>query len=416
MKKYSLLNYFTIYSMIAFVLTGIILSILISNHIKDYKIGNTRDVALLTLDSVVKPALNAKDFHAILKEEKSYMLKERILNVQKNINISTVNILNAQGQIIFSTNPQKVGTFAASSEHLANVLLNEVDYSITNQYNNPKTRMLKSKPDTIIILSPILYSGKVVGAYEMSVPYKEIEMHIIQLDRIILLTIFSGLLVLFLLLLRVIRNASSTLIQQNQALALKSSELQESYNMLNKTYRNTIIALSNAVDARDRYTSGHSERVTKIALQIGNRLGLDDKRLQLLETAALFHDIGKVGISDDILYKAGKLTEEEYEIIKQHPRIGVNILGSIDFLQEALPIILHHHERFADGGYPSNISGEAIPLESRIIAIADTYDALTSDRPYRKGLPHNAAISEILKLKGIQFDENIVEVFISVVD
>lgn len=416
MKKHSLVRYFTIYSTIAFALTGIVLAFFISNHIKNDKIGNARNVALLTLNSIVKPELSQEDFDTILSDTKANKLNKLILDIRKNSNISDVNILNVQGQIIFSSSDKMTGAFLTPSDMLTNILRNKIDFSVSKHMKSVNASTPSNNFETLRILAPISYDNRVVGAYEVFVPYEEIRMHIGQLNRIILLIVFSGLLVLFYLLMRIIKSASSTLIKQNQELTAKADELQESYNKLNKSYRNTIIALSNAVDARDKYTAGHSERVTGFSLQIAHKLGLEDEKLQLLETAALFHDIGKVGINDDILNKTGKLSEEEFEIIKQHPQIGVNILCSIDFLNEVLPIILHHHERFAGGGYPRGISGEEIPLESRIIAVADTYDAMTSDRPYRKGLPHDIAVSEIVKFKGVQFDETVVDAFISIID
>lgn len=190
--------------------------------------------------------------------------------------------------------------------------------------------------------------------------------------------------------------------------------IEESYTRLNTSYKSTVVALSRAVDARDKYTAGHSERVANISMQIGTAMGLSEKQLETLEIAALFHDIGKLGIPDHILLKPGKLTDEEFRYITERPQIGVNILASIDFLKDALSIILHHHERFDGKGYPSNSEGQQIPVESRIIAVADTYDAITSDRPYRKGLSHDAALNEILRHKSTQFDSQVVDAFIAI--
>jgi len=134
--------------------------------------------------------------------------------------------------------------------------------------------------------------------------------------------------------------------------------------------------------------------------------------LDKLEISALFHDIGKLGVPDSILLKPGKLDELEFQKIKEHPTIGVNILKNIEFLKGSFPIILHHHERYAGNGYPDGISGKDIPLEARILCVADTYDAMTSDRPYRKALPHEEAVAEIIRFKGSQFDPEIVDAFL----
>lgn len=254
-------------------------------------------------------------------------------------------------------------------------------------------------------------SDHIKGVLEVYIPYDEIKQHMAVLNRTIAIVMFIGLLILYLFLLKIIYNASRTLVLQNKSLLDQKMELEISYQKLNSSYKNTIMTLSNAVDARDTYTAGHSERVAEISLEIGKELGLSESQLENLELAALFHDIGKLGIPDKILHKPGKLTDDEYEIIKAHSQIGINILKNIDFLKEVLPIILYHHEKYSGDGYPAGLKWNEIPLESRIIAVADTYDAMTSDRPYRRGLAHSDAASEIMTLKGIQFDPDIADAF-----
>jgi HD-GYP domain-containing protein (c-di-GMP phosphodiesterase class II) len=232
--------------------------------------------------------------------------------------------------------------------------------------------------------------------------------------RTISIIVFSGLLILYLLLIKIMYDSSMKMIKQNEALIHKSNSLKEAYSKLNLSYKNTIIALTKAVDARDTYTAGHSERVTQISFKIDEVLGLSPDQLNVLEIAALFHDVGKIGIPDQVLNKPGKLTVKEFNQIKEHPSIGVNILKTIEFLGNTLPMILHHHEKYDGSGYPFGISRETIPLESRIICVADSYDAMTSDRPYRKGLTHSVAVDELIKFKGIQFDPIIVEAFLKI--
>lgn len=243
---------------------------------------------------------------------------------------------------------------------------------------------------------------------------RELEPHVLALYRIIFVTVFSGLLVLFALLSNVIYRTSKTLEKQNRSLTMKSEELEAAYEKLSTSYRNTVIALSSAVDTRDAYTAGHSERVSKMALLIGKQMALTDQELKELELAALFHDIGKIGIPDSVLNKADKLNAAEFNYIKSHPEIGIGILKNIEFINGEIPIILHHHERYDGKGYPAGLSKDEIPLGSRIIAVADTYDAMTSDRPYRRSLSHDAAIEEIVKNQNTQFDKNVVNAFVEI--
>lgn len=192
------------------------------------------------------------------------------------------------------------------------------------------------------------------------------------------------------------------------AVALENARLHANNR---RAFYQTIRALAQVLEARDSYTRGHSERVARYARGIGEALGLDRKTLQVLEQASLLHDIGKIGVRDSVLNKPGDLTDEERLAIKRHPTIGDDILHPVAFLREALDIVRHHHEHWDGSGYPGGLRGEEIPLVARIVAVADAYDAMTSNRPYRRALPRDTAIAEIRRWAGIQFDPNVVEAF-----
>jgi len=174
-----------------------------------------------------------------------------------------------------------------------------------------------------------------------------------------------------------------------------------------------VMALSGALDARDKYTAGHSRRVMEYATGIARHLKLPEKDIDGLKISALLHDIGKIGVSDAILHKESKISDKDFAVIKKHPEIGANILKTIGTFKDLVPIVYHHHERFDGKGYPQGIYGEHIPLHSRIIAITDSFDAMTSTRPYRKALPVETALLEIELNSGKQFDPSISNVFIA---
>lgn len=197
--------------------------------------------------------------------------------------------------------------------------------------------------------------------------------------------------------------------------AERTMELKNALYRLDQTYIFTLRALVTALDTRDEETQGHSLRVVKYALRLAELMGIsDEQQLKVLEYGSLLHDIGKIGIPDAILKKPGKLTDEEWTVMKTHPTVGYKILHRIEFLEEASQIVLHHHERWDGTGYPEGLKGEAIPLGSRIFAVADTVDAMTSERPYRKALSFEVASEELKKFKGIQFDTRVVDAFHSV--
>ncbi len=196
----------------------------------------------------------------------------------------------------------------------------------------------------------------------------------------------------------------------------QAREIEAAYEELEFSYDHTLAALMSALDARDRETEGHSTRVSRVSRQLGVAMGLSEPHLKSLERGALLHDIGKIGISDTILHKPGPLTEEEWKIMRQHPEIGARIVEGIPFLQETLTVVRYHQERWDGTGYPLGMSGEEIPLLARIFSVADTFDALTSDRPYRQRVSTEEALQYIKEQSGAFFDPQIVDVFSRVVE
>jgi putative nucleotidyltransferase with HDIG domain len=188
-------------------------------------------------------------------------------------------------------------------------------------------------------------------------------------------------------------------------LARRSFEL---YTKMRKMYLETIRALAAAIDAKDPYTKGHSERVAKIAVVLATELNLPDRDIEDIEYTALLHDIGKIGIDDRILGKSSKLSNEEFKKIKEHPIVGAKIIEPVDFLKNSYKTIYHHHEKYNGSGYPDGLKEKDIPLCARIIAVADAYDAMGSDRPYRKKLSKEKILKEFTEQSGKQFDPQIV--------
>jgi HD-GYP domain-containing protein (c-di-GMP phosphodiesterase class II) len=173
-------------------------------------------------------------------------------------------------------------------------------------------------------------------------------------------------------------------------------------------------SLTSAVDAKDAYTCGHSERVALLARRLGMKLGLPDQEIEKLYMAGLLHDVGKIGVPESVLQKSGKLTVEEFELIKKHPEIGARILADVKQMEEVMPGVMHHHERYDGRGYPAGLAGKDIPCMGRIICLADCFDAMTSSRTYRKALPLEMALAEIRRCAGTQFDPALAEVFLQI--
>lgn len=194
----------------------------------------------------------------------------------------------------------------------------------------------------------------------------------------------------------------------------KTKEVERLYRELQDSYESTLQALVTALDFRDNETQGHSYRVVEYASRVAQRMGVGEPELTWIRRGAILHDVGKIGISDAVLRKPGKLDEDEWAEMKRHPELGYRMLQHIRFLEPALDIVLCHQERFDGSGYPRGLKGEEIPLGARVFAVVDTFDAMTSDRPYRAALSITDAREEIERWSGRQFDPRVAEAFLSI--
>ncbi|MFY9270365.1 MAG: HD domain-containing phosphohydrolase [Candidatus Manganitrophaceae bacterium] len=232
--------------------------------------------------------------------------------------------------------------------------------------------------------SPLHYEGKVSGVISL---FKQAGRGFYRQSDVELISILSG----------------------QAVTAIENAKL---FEQLEKSHFESMKALAQAIEAKDLYTRGHCDRMVKYALAVGDRLGLSLEEKKHLGYGAALHDIGKIGVHELVLNKRGKLTEKEYEMMKDHPMFGAEIIKGVEFLEPVAPMIYSHQERYDGLGYPLGLSGEAIPIGARIIAVLDTFDAMTSDRSYRRALPVDVAFSELRRCMGSQFDPQVVQAFI----
>lgn len=216
-------------------------------------------------------------------------------------------------------------------------------------------------------------------------------------------------------LLLLIESGIKSISQMNMIKKI-NDELKDTYDQLEKAYMESIQTLRYTVEAKDYYTRGHSDRVSEYSVLIGKKLGLSDDDIKKLQIGGLFHDIGKIGVPDSILLKDAKLTDDEYSQIKNHPSIGAHILSNATIFADIIPIVKHHHEKYDGTGYPGKLKGEEIPYLARITAVADTFDAMTSARPYRTALPIETVKQEIERCSGTQFDPKIAKTFLEILE
>lgn len=207
-----------------------------------------------------------------------------------------------------------------------------------------------------------------------------------------------------------------TRLNRYQKLIQERTKLQEVNAQLLAAYEATIAGWSTALDLRDRDTEGHSRRVTQLTEKLARALGMTEEEIMHLRRGALLHDMGKIGIPDAILHKPAALTDEEWVIMRKHPQLAYNMLHSVEYLRPALEIPLNHHEKWNGTGYPRGLRGEEIPLSARLFAVVDVWDALTSNRPYRKAWSEEDALNFIREQSGIYFDPRVVELFFKVIE
>jgi HD-GYP domain-containing protein (c-di-GMP phosphodiesterase class II) len=213
---------------------------------------------------------------------------------------------------------------------------------------------------------------------------------------------------------RALREARDRLRAAYQQSLQYAVDLKKTYRRLQGAILQSLLGLANALEAKDPYTRGHSERVARLARRIALEAGLERAAAETIAQAGLLHDLGKIGVPEGVLRKPGPLSEDEWEILRRHPVTSAQIVAPLEFFDEGAVIVRHHHERWDGSGYPDGLRGEGIPLGARIVAVADVYDALTSDRPYRPRLSHGEALERLLTEAGRTLDERLTVVCVEV--
>lgn len=356
---------------------------------------NTRLRLLVPLFEVGKTLLSELHLDALLDKVTEVSLYET------HSDLATVTLLEKSGRPVLkslasSGEPYPESAYREVMEEMAKAGLGRKKPVIVGGGGSSDERVQKTMSRLGIesmVAMPLISRDKLVGFLNL---YKKGRGRRFRQSEIDLISVLSG----------------------QAAVAIENAMLFEEVEKKNKElqdhYFESVKALAQAIEEKDSVTGSHGDRLENYALAIADRFGLSDQEKISLRYASALHDIGKIGVSESVLKKAGKLTPEEYAEMKTHPSRGGNILREVRFLDPVIPIIYYHHEQFDGKGYPEGLSGESIPIGSRIVAVLDAFDAMTSDRPYRKRLPMDVAITELRKYSGIQFDPNVVDAFIEV--
>ncbi len=306
--------------------------------------------------------------------------RERYLNIAASYNLSAEYVWTINKKSRISVGKGPIGSAFSQLRHF---IVNDVE---TDESYAPWRHVAKVQGYSSLIALPLVAKGRTIGV--ICIYFTEPRRF--MKNEIDLLTTAAN----------------------EAAIAIENSQM---YENLQDAFVGTIKSLAETIDAKDAYTRGHSEKVSLYSEATARSLGLDNVELETIRYAGYLHDVGKIGIPDAILTKPGKLTVEEFAIIKKHPVLSDRILKPVDFPYPVQPLVRHHHERYDGKGYPDQLAGEEIPLGARILAVADSYEAMTSDRPYRKALSVERALDELVRNKGTQFDPRIVDEFVRIV-
>jgi putative nucleotidyltransferase with HDIG domain len=392
-RPLTLLRAFLLASALILAIGAVVLSSRLSNDLRAAALEDSaRDTAAFG-DAVLAPSLVRRRFLAALRLPPD---------------IRGLNVYGRNGRLVLSTNhPERIGRQRRSPDLKAAITSNRPSAALADPMGDG--------PPLVRVWTPLHdATGRTLGAAEVTLDESVVTETIADARWTIWYAVGIVFGLLWLALAILVSGASARMRSQNEDLAARSHDLVESSRALEATLLETIETLNAAVEARDPYTAGHSQRVRRVSLAIGRELRLSAKQLGALGTAALFHDIGKIGMPDSILTKPGRLDRAEQIVMREHAVRGAEIVARISSLKDSVPAIRHHHERWDGLGYPDGLSGKEIPIEAAIIAIADAWDAMTTDRPYAAALGMEEATMQLYAAKGKQFNPAVVDAFAAV--
>jgi putative nucleotidyltransferase with HDIG domain len=413
-RSVTLLRVFLLASAGILLCGAIILGWLLTTSLRSQALADTSTSLTQYVDGVLRPQLVRAD-----KIHVSQRLPLQIkAQLRRQPDILSVKVWRPDGTLVWTSRaPERIG------KRFPSAVAGDLGETISKRRGHASIGGLEDDEDeaeralgvnhVFEVYAPIMtLDGKrAIGAYEIYAKAEHTENFIASRKRVIWIAVIAVFAALYAALAAFVRNASSTMQRQAVTLRARSRELMESYRRLEERSLEAIQTLNATVDAKDPYTAGHSARVQRIALAVAEELGVPREQLDAVRFGGLFHDIGKIAVPDSILTKPGALDEEEFAAIKRHPADGADIVSHFSRLREAVPLIRHHHERWDGRGYPDQLAGNEIPPEACVVGLADAWDAMTTDRPYRPALTLEAAAAEVRRCSGTQFSPAVVDAF-----
>lgn len=401
-----------IFGLIAIFLLGLLLSFIVSSYIRTTIVNITGDINAYLLENTIVTQINPQ---LLVDKNQREEVHKFLDNVSRAKYIKIIKVWNTKGEIVHSTKSELEGKKFPYEPELKKALNGKVNSDITALEKVDNAYESKYYKQLYEVYIPIRdrINNRVIGVFEVYWDTEQLESTFARIYRFVLVTSIIAFIITYLGIFLILRKMLSIIKEKELSISTLTSRLED--KRMHRAYTGTIQSLLTALDAKDKYTAGHSVRVADYAIKIAHQLGMDEENIKLIEEAALFHDLGKIAISERILNKPSILTKEEYDRVKQHPAIGEQIVQASGVLEKMAHIIRSHHERIDGQGYPDGLTADAIPLEAQVLAVADTFDALVSNRPYRKALPVEQAIKVLREVRGSQLNPKIVDIFVEMI-
>jgi len=390
--RLSLLQRFTFVSAIITLALALSLSAATVRAISGFAIQDEAHVATELVLRTFSPQLRPADFQGPLPPERRALLDALFRAHGISDNTLRVRLWRSDGRLLYSNTSPSDGT-----------ALVQADLSTPEGYRQfvlVRQGAEGAAPGMARVFVPVRVGGasRPLGAFEIFYDLSLLHQRLAYIRQVIWMAVPAGLFLLYVSVFVLVRRASRQLLQQQ--------------NDLITAHLGTYRALASAIDAKDSYTGDHSLEVSRLAEALGRAMGLGERTMEELQIAARLHDLGKIAIPDALLTKTGPLLQEEYALMQRHAEAGFTILRDAPLSEGVKRAVRHNHERWDGRGYPDGLAGEDIPLLSRILAVVDAYEAMTSDRPYREGLPQGEAVVQLLEGAGTQFDPAVVDIFL----
>ena len=411
-RSLTLLRAFLVLSAVILASGAVVMGAVLAGALRDQAVDDAERSLAEHTDAVVGPHL-VENGRVVVDAEAAASLEH---DVERRENVVNVKVWGADGTLAWTKlAPERIGMqYPLGGGLLKAIETGEPDGHLEDLPEDEDAADALGISKLLEVYAPITADGEVVGAYEISADAGPLEASIADRRRLIWIITAGVFALLWLGLVLLVRNASRTLTRQTEVLRERTRALADSYQRLEESALEAVETLNATVEARDPYTAGHSRRVQRIAVAVGEELGFTPKQLEALGFGGMFHDIGKLSVPDSILTKPDRLTPEEYEQIKEHSAEGARIVAKLGRLREAVPIIRHHHERWDGDGYPDGLGGTEIPLAAAVVGLADAWDAMTTERPYHRALDLDEAFAEVRDGRGSQFVPEVVDAFFSV--